>query len=199
MYRLLCVLVLAFSNVACATSGSSAEIVDTATGAEIVLADPSEEQREPGDYRLGSGDRLRLIVFGEDTLSGEYTVDGSGTVSLPLIGEVRAGGLTLREFQRAVEASLREGYLNDPRVSAEVMNFRPFYIMGEVREPGEYPFTSGLTVVNAVATAGGFTYRANTRRIFIKRAGAALEVEYPLTVNTPVQPGDTIRIAERFF
>ncbi|MBV5262133.1 polysaccharide export protein [Synechococcus moorigangaii CMS01] len=199
MYRLLLVLVLAFSNVACATSGSSAEFVDAATGAGVVLADPSEEQREQSEYRLGSGDRLRVIVFGEDTLSGEYTVDGSGAVSLPLIGEVTAGGLTLREFQRAVEASLSDGYLNDPRVSAEVMNFRPFYIMGEVREPGEYPFTSGLTVVNAVATAGGFTYRANTRRVFIKRAGSALEVEYPLTVNTPVQPGDTIRVAERFF
>ena len=198
MYRLLLVLVLAFSNVACASTGAVSS-VDTATGTEIVLADPSEEQRETSEYRLGSGDQLRLIVFGEDTLSGEYMVDGSGAVSLPLIGEVRAGGLTLREFQRAVEASLREGYLNDPRVSAEVMNFRPFYIMGEVREPGEYPFTSGLTVVNAVATAGGFTYRANTRRVFIKRAGAALEVEFPLTANTPVEPGDTIRIGERFF
>lgn len=192
MYRLLCLLVSAFAIGACATSGSSA-------GGEVTLADPSQEQREVVEYRLGSGDRLRLIVFGEDTLSGEYTVDGSGAVSLPLIGEVRAGGLSLREFQRAVEASLREGYLNDPRVSAEVMNFRPFYIMGEVRDPGEYPFTSGLTVVNAVATAGGFSYRANTRIVFIKRAGSDREVQYPLTVNTPVQPGDTIRIGERFF
>lgn len=192
MLRLLCVLLFILSSAACATSGSSEE-------ASIVLADPSAEQREIIEYRLGSGDRLRVIVFGEDTLSGEYTVDGSGAVSLPLIGEVRAGGLSLREFQRAVEASLREGYLNDPRVSAEVMNFRPFYIMGEVREPGEYPFTSGLTVVNAVATAGGFSYRANTRVVFIKRAGSDREVEYPLTVNTPVQPGDTIRIGERFF
>lgn len=198
MYRLLFVLFFALSSVACATSGAATEVV-TAAGSEIVLADASQEQRELVEYRLGSGDRLRLIVFGEDTLSGEYMVDGSGAVSLPLIGEVRAGGLTLREFQRAVEASLREGYLNDPRVSAEVMNFRPFYIMGEVREPGEYPFTSGLTVVNAVATAGGFSYRANTRVVFIKRAGSDREVQYPLTVNTPVQPGDTIRIGERFF
>lgn len=177
---------------ACATSGGAGEV-------ELNLAPASEEQREISEYRLGSGDRLRVIVFGENTLSGEYTVDGSGAVSLPLIGEVRAGGLTLREFQRSMEAALSEGYLNDPRVSAEVMNFRPFYILGEVGSPGEYPFTSGLTVVNAVATAGGFSYRANTRRVFIKRAGSDREVEYPLTVNTPVQPGDTIRIAERFF
>lgn len=198
MYRLLFALALAASNVACATSGAITSVV-TADGSEVLLADASQEQRELVEYRLGSGDRLRVIVFGEDTLSGEYTVDGSGAVSLPLIGEVTAGGLSLREFQRAVEASLRDGYLNDPRVSAEVMNFRPFYIMGEVRDPGEYPFTSGLTVVNAVATAGGFSYRANTRVVFIKRAGADREVQYPLTVNTPVQPGDTIRIGERFF
>lgn len=193
MIRLLSVMFLSLVCTACATSGSSAD------AGGVVLADPSQELRETVEYRLGSGDRLRVIVFGEDSLSGEYTVDGSGAVSLPLIGEIRGGGLTLREFQRAVEASLREGYLNDPRVSAEVMNYRPFYIMGEVRDPGEYPFTSGLTVVNAVATAGGFSYRANTRRVFIKRAGSDREVEYPLTVNTPVQPGDTIRIGERFF
>lgn len=192
MVRLLVLLVFALAAGACATSGAAGE-------ADFNLAPESEEQRPVIEYRLGSGDRLRVIVFGEDTLSGEYTVDGSGAVSLPLIGEVAADGLTLREFQRAVESELREGYLNDPRVSAEVMNFRPYYIMGEVRDPGEYPFTSGLTVINAVATAGGFSYRANTRRVFIKRAGSDREVEYPLTVNTPVQPGDTIRIGERFF
>ncbi len=192
MLRLIAILAFACFAGACATSGATGE-------ADFHLSPESEEQRPVIEYRLGSGDRLRVIVFGEDTLSGEYTVDGSGAVSLPLIGEVAADGLTLREFQRAVEAELREGYLNDPRVSAEVMNFRPYYIMGEVRDPGEYPFTSGLTVINAVATAGGFSYRANTRRVFIKRAGSDREVEYPLTVNTPVQPGDTIRIGERFF
>lgn len=151
------------------------------------------------EYRLGSGDQIRIIVFGEEELSGEFVVDGSGYISLPLIGEVLARGKTIREFQRSMEASLREGYLNDPRVSAEVLNFRPFYILGEVEESGEYPYSDGLTVLNAVATAGGFTYRANTRFVFIKRAGAANEVQYPLTATTPVQPGDTIRIAERFF
>lgn len=199
MTRMIAVMIAAFLFGACASTGSAGEMIADTTEMSIQLASPEEEQREVGEYRLGSGDRLRVIVFGEDMLSGEYTVDGSGAVSLPLIGEVRGGGLTLREFQRAVEAALSEGYLNDPRVSAEVLNFRPFYIMGEVREPGEYPYTSGLTVVNAVATAGGFSYRANTRRVFIKRAGSVAETEYPLTVNTPVQPGDTIRIAERFF
>ncbi|WP_439633929.1 polysaccharide biosynthesis/export family protein [Glycocaulis sp.] len=192
MVRMIAALAAGLFIIGCVSTGTTSEV-------SVDLAPASQELREVSEYRLGSGDRLRVIVFGEDALSGEYTVDGSGAVSLPLIGEVRAGGLTLREFQRAAESSLSEGYLNDPRVSAEVMNFRPYYIMGEVREPGEYPFTSGLTVVNAVATAGGFSYRANTRRVFIKRAGAAQEEEFPLTVSTPVQPGDTIRIGERFF
>ncbi|MBL4596800.1 MAG: polysaccharide export protein [Robiginitomaculum sp.] len=151
------------------------------------------------DYRLGSGDQLRIIVFGEEDLSGEFVVNGSGQVSLPLVGEVDAAGKTVRELQLGIATRLREGYLTDPRVSAEVLNFRPFYILGEVTAPGEYPYLSGLTVMNAVATAEGFTYRADTRKVFIKRAGAVGEQVYNLTTETPVQPGDTIRIAERFF
>lgn len=157
------------------------------------------QQRQVTEYRLGAGDQLRLIVFGEEELSGEFVVDGGGYVSLPLVGEILAEGKTVREFQRSTEASLRQGYLNDPRVSAEVLNFRPYYILGEVEEAGEYPYSDGLTVLNAIATAGGFTYRANSKVIFIKRAGAPNEVQYPLTATTPVQPGDTIRVAERYF
>ncbi|WP_417484386.1 polysaccharide biosynthesis/export family protein [Maricaulis salignorans] len=151
------------------------------------------------EYRLGAGDQLRIIVFGEDDLSGEFVVDGRGTVSLPLIGEIDAGGLTPREFQQAFAAALRDGYLNDPRVSVEVINFRPYYILGEVEAAGEYPFSDGLTVMNAVATAGGFTYRANRRVVFIRHAGSDQEIEVPLLAVTEVQPGDTIRIGERFF
>ncbi|WP_417471052.1 polysaccharide biosynthesis/export family protein [Maricaulis sp.] len=151
------------------------------------------------EYRLGAGDQLRIIVFGEEDLSGEFVVDGRGTVSLPLIGEIDAGGLTAREFQQAFADELRNGYLNDPRVSVEVINFRPYYILGEVEAAGEYPFSDGLTVMNAVATAGGFTYRANRRVVFIRRAGSDREIEVPLLAVTEVQPGDTIRIGERFF
>ena len=150
-------------------------------------------------YRLGPGDQLRIIVFGEEDLSGEFFVDGSGQISLPLVGEVSAKGRTVRQFQRAFEEALTGGYLKDPRVSAEVLNFRPFYILGEVETPGEYPYADGLTVLKAVATAEGFTYRANTRRVFIKRAGEEGETKSPLTTETPVYPGDTIRIVERFF
>ena len=160
---------------------------------------PKAESREVTEYKLGSGDQLRIIVFGEENLSGEFIIDNSGYVSMPLIGEIEAQRKSIREFQRSVEAKLLEGYLKDPRVSAEVLNFRPYYILGEVTTSGEYPFSGGLTVLNAVATAGGFTYRANTKVVYIKRAGEQNEVQYPLTVSTAVQPGDTIRVAERMF
>ena len=159
----------------------------------------SETTREVTEYVLGSGDQLRVIVFGEDNLSGEFVIDSRGYISMPLIGEVEAGQKTIREFQRSVEAKLLDGYLKDPRVSAEMLNFRPYYILGEVTTSGEYPFSNGLTVLNAVATAGGFSYRANTKVVYIKRAGEQNEIQYPLTVSTAVQPGDTIRVAERLF
>jgi polysaccharide export outer membrane protein len=151
------------------------------------------------EYHLGSGDKLRIIVFGEDSLTGEFFVSDGGKVSFPLIGDVTAAGLTLPELQKAIEDKLADGYLKQPRVSAEVLNYRPFYILGEVMKPGEYPYTSGLTVLNAVATAEGFTYRANTKRVYIKRATGGSESAEPLNSATLVQPGDTIRIGERFF
>jgi polysaccharide export outer membrane protein len=169
--------------------------------------DPSEPALEAeelprfqaGEYVLGVGDRLRVIVFGEEDLSGEFVVDSTGIVALPLVGDVEAAGSSVREFQQRVEAALRNGFLVNPRVSAEVLNFRPFYILGEVEQPGEYPFTNGLTVLNAVATAGGFTPLANQTRVFIKPAGEDSEREITLSAATPVAPGDTIRISKGAF
>lgn len=163
------------------------------------FAQKSESTREVPEYRLGSGDKIRVLTYGEASLTGEFQVGGSGMVSLPLIGEVEAAGLTAREFQGRVEAALKDGYLKEPRVSVEVLNYRPFYILGEVNRPGEYPYTNGLTVLNAVATAEGFTYRANKNKVFIKRADGDEEESFPLTSTTQVAPGDTIRIGERFF
>ncbi|MBO9557450.1 MAG: polysaccharide export protein [Caulobacter sp.] len=151
------------------------------------------------DYKLGSGDKVRLTVYGEPSLSGEFFVSSSGMTSLPLIGDVKAAGLTVREFQDAVQKALSDGYLRDPRVAAEVLNFRPFYILGEVMKPGTYPYTSGLTVLNAVATAGGYTYRAEKKTVYIKHDGQTSETKMPLEPSTTVAPGDTIRIGERFF
>jgi polysaccharide export outer membrane protein len=152
------------------------------------------------EYRLGAGDKVRVIVFGEESLTGEFDVPGgTGTISFPLIGDVQAGGLTVDQLETEIEAKLKDGYLKAPHVSIEVLNYRPFYILGEVTKPGEYPYTNGLTVLNAVATANGFTYRADTRRVFIKRANDPIEHQYPLSSMTAVAPGDTIRIRERFF
>jgi len=150
-------------------------------------------------YRLGAGDRIRLIVFGEPDLSGEFDIDGSGAFSVPLIGQLDAFQLTVPEVEQAVVAKLKQGYLVDPRVSIEVMNYRPFYIVGEVKEGGEFPFVSGMHAVKAIAIAGGYTYRANTQRVYITRKGTADEIEMPASQGTAIFPGDVIRIPERYF
>jgi len=185
-------LALIFTVAACGSGPmAAAGLADVAADAGVVRTVP--------EYRLGAADKVRVNVYGEEGLTGEFIVGGSGRISMPLIGEVQAAGLTITEFQTEVAEALKKGYINEPRVSAEVLNYRPFYILGEVNKPGEYPYTNNLTVLNAVATAEGFTYRANTRQVFIKRADGTSEQVYPLTTATQVAPGDTIRIGERFF
>jgi protein involved in polysaccharide export with SLBB domain len=152
-----------------------------------------------GDYLLGPGDKLKMVTYGEDALSGEFLVSDGGEVAVPLVGNVRAAGLSIDGFQEHVRAALADGYLKDPRVAIEVEDYRPFYILGEVNKPGNYPFVAGLTVLNAVATASGFTYRANTHRVFIKGDTEAKEHAVTITAATRVQPGDTIRVGERYF
>lgn len=150
-------------------------------------------------YRLGGGDELKVTVYGEERLTGTYPVNGNGTVAFPLLGEVQAAGKTLSEFQTLLAAELGDGLVNNPSVTVEVANFRPYYILGEVNKPGEYAFVDGLTVFSAVARAGGFTYRANQKRIYIRHKSGSDEEAYRLMGNTPVQPGDTIRVPERMF
>jgi polysaccharide export outer membrane protein len=150
------------------------------------------------DYRLGTGDELRVNVFGEPDLTGVYVVGSGGTIAFPLVGEVDATSLSVAEFGVELQAKLA-GFIRQPIVSVEVTNYRPFFILGEVAQPGTYPYSARLTVPNAVATAGGFTYRANTRRVFIKHANEESERAYELTTTTPVLPGDTVRIVERRF
>lgn len=155
--------------------------------------------RTVGDYELGSGDKIRLSVFGEEELSGEFVVSGAGLLSIPLAGDIPAKGRTITDIQRAVEESLRARYILNPQVSAEVLTYRPFYVLGEVNKPGTYPYAAGLTVLNAVATAGGFTYRGDNRRVYIRRDGSLQEEAFVLSSSLEVAPGDTIRIAERLF
>lgn len=152
-----------------------------------------------GDYELGAQDELRVNVFGEPELSGTFVIASNGTLSLPLIGDINAGGMTVSQFQAEMEKRLRNGYLLDPKVSAEVLSYRPFFILGEVKTPGQYPYANGLTVTNAIATAGGFTYRGNSREVIIKSAEDAGERRVRLTPDLVVKPGDTIRVLERIF
>lgn len=178
---------------ACQTGGVSAAPEGAAPAPEV------QSTRKAQAYTLGPSDKLRVTVYGEPELSGDFVVDGAGYVSLPLIDSVEAEGLTVREFERLAEEKFADGYLREPRVSAEVLNFRPFYILGEVGQPGEYPYTNGLTVMNAIATAEGFTYRANKKYVVIKTADSDKEVRVELTPALKVQPGDTIQVLERFF
>ncbi|MDJ0919679.1 MAG: polysaccharide biosynthesis/export family protein [Henriciella sp.] len=169
------------------------------TPVERTIESAAAVQRSVGEYRLGTSDELRITVFGEEELSGEYVVDGAGRVALPLIGQIEALDLTADEFARRAEQRYAAGYLREPRINVEVLNYRPFYILGEVETPGEYPYTNGLTVMNAIATAGGFTYRANKRVVAIRSAEDADEERIALEPSTQVLPGDTIRVIEKFF
>lgn len=151
------------------------------------------------EYTLSSGDQVGITVFGQADLSGQFEVDGSGTFSMPLIGQVVAEGLTVPQLETRIAEALADGYLKNPQVSAEVANYRPYYILGEVRNPGEYPYTNGLTVMEAVASAGGFTYRARKNTVFVRGTDAMAEQSVALTATTQVKPGDTLRIGERIF
>ena len=150
-------------------------------------------------YRLGAGDKVRVVVFGEDDLGGEYDVDGSGFVRLPFIGQVKAGELTARAFGEEIKVKLDEGFMKDAQVSVAVTAYRPFYIIGEVNKPGEYPYVNAMSVLNAVALAGGYTYRANESEVYIQRNGQAKEEPFPADQTTKVLPGDIVRVPERFF
>lgn len=150
-------------------------------------------------YRIDSGDKLRITVFGEKDLSGEFELDGRGTISMPLIGQVNIKNRTLAEAQSEIERMLLDGYLKRPRVSIEVENYRPFYILGEVKKPGNYPYVDGMVLLNAVAMAEGYTYRANKKEIIIIRANDPNKKERLANSTTIVLPGDIIRIKERFF
>ena len=183
-------------------SGSSRPAVPTAT---IGAAAPGVTATENGGaasvagYQLGPGDQVRVTVFRHEDLSGEFEVDGEGFFALPLVGEIMTAGLTARQLENEIEVRLQSGgYLVDPQVSIEVLNYRPFYIIGEVNNPGSYQYVNGMTVINAVALAGGFSYRADQDDIMISRGGST-GPQIEALPDTAVLPGDIIEVPERFF
>lgn len=150
-------------------------------------------------YTLGSGDRIRVLVFGQDALSNTYSVGSAGTVSMPLIADVAVHGLTTSQAERTIEGRLRNGFLRDPHVSVEVDAYRPFFVLGEVTAAGQYPFVNGMTIRKAIAIAGGFTPRGYQQMAEITRVidGKPVVGEFPLDM--PIRPGDTVTVEERFF
>jgi polysaccharide export outer membrane protein len=186
-------IVLALALTACAGGGAPppqapAPPAAGAPSAELVSS----------TYKLGSGDRLKVTVFRHEDLSGEFTLDGAGNFAMPLIGQVEAAGQTTREVEQRIQAKLSDGYLVDPQVAVEVLNYRPFYILGEVKSPGAYPYVNGMTVLNAVALAGGFSYRAYQDEFLLQRGGSntgSVEVRG----DSALLPGDIVTVQERFF
>jgi polysaccharide export outer membrane protein len=159
------------------------------------LADPG-----PASYSLGAGDQVRLIVFGEDNLTGEFRVNDSGNIALPLVGSVHAAGLNSSGLEAAVGAVLRrDNLVRNPSVSVEVIAYRPIYVLGEVNKPGQYAYQPGMTVVTAVAVAGGFTYRAVEAYASVVRTADGKAVEGRASRQSFVQPGDVITVFERRF
>ncbi|MCC7281541.1 MAG: polysaccharide export protein [Acetobacteraceae bacterium] len=161
---------------------------------------PPLEETARATYRVGSGDVLRVIVFGDPRLNGEFRVNDDGTISLPLAGAVPAAAKTARELEASISGALQtQGVLRNPQVAVEVVTFRPFFILGEVERPGQYPFQPGMTVLTAVAIGGGFTYRANRDFASITRVIDGQAVEGKVQRQSFVQPGDVITVFERRF
>jgi polysaccharide export outer membrane protein len=153
----------------------------------------------PPTPKLEHGDKLRVTVFNEPQLSGEFTVDGAGAIAFPLVGQVPVASLQAQEVEEALTERLKGRYLVNPKIAVEFLTLRPFYILGEVARAGEYPYRPGVNAVSAVAMAGGFTPRAATGYVLIRRANSNKEQEFPLDSSVPIYPGDMITISERLF
>jgi len=168
-------------------------------GAAYAYAPPAYGTRANPDYVLGTGDKIKLTVFGETDLSGDFTIDGSGNLALPLVGQVRGAGYTASQLEGAIAGAFSQGYLKAPRVSVEVSTYRPFYIIGAVNRPGQYPYVDHMNAMNAIALAGGFAPTAVESVVFLRREGSNQEVEVPVDSTTEVRPGDVIKVHNTLF
>jgi polysaccharide export outer membrane protein len=181
--------------------GSTALLM--ACGGPRKLAEASVSQNDrpyASGHRLAPGDKVKVNVFNEPDFTGEFEVNDSGSISFPLIGEVAAAGISPADFEKKLAARLRNGVVRNPQVTVDVASYRPVNVLGEVRNAGQYPYRSGLSVQDAVALAGGYTYRANTRTIYIRRAGTSGEIAARIEgERVVVNPGDTLRIPQRYF
>jgi polysaccharide export outer membrane protein len=170
---------------------ASGPVVPVAVAAPVILHDPA--------YRLDAGDRLRIVVYGQEGLSNSYSVDAAGVVTMPLIGSVPARGCTPAELAAAITSRLQNGFIREPYVAVEIEAYRPFFILGEVAAPGQYPYVPNMTAEAAVAIAGGFTPRAKRNVVFITRGNQMGQARIVASPNAPLSPGDTVTIGERWF
>jgi polysaccharide export outer membrane protein len=185
---------------ACSVLLAVAFLVSGCAGSAISEAEQqSLAAAATGPAKLQPGDKVKLYVYGEDRLSGDYQLDQSGQISLPLAGTVVAQGLTQTELEQALSKKFRGEYLKNPKVTVTIATLAPYYMIGEVKSPGEFAYRSGLNVLTALAIAGGPTYRASRSSVQIQRAGEASMRDYPLSASVPILPGDVIRVPERYF
>jgi polysaccharide export outer membrane protein len=178
----------------CASYGTSPHTAQTVPSADATAPATLDQ------YHLAGDDKIHLTVFGADQISGDYIIDTAGNVDIPLAGTIPASGMTTIELSARVAARLREEHMvTNPQVSVALLSTRPFYILGEVDKPGSYPYHQGLNIVSAVATAGGFKYRADQDHVFIRRDGKGDEIQVPFASAAPIYPGDIVRIPDRNF
>ena len=149
-------------------------------------------------YHLDAGDRLRVVVYGQEGLTNTYAIDAGGSITMPLIGSMPARGRTPAELAAAISARLRGGFIRDPSVAVEVEAYRPFFILGEVAAPGQYPYVPNMTVESAVAIAGGFSPRARRDRVTLTHTDASGTARFVVPPGTPLSPGDTVLVGERW-
>ena len=185
-----------FAVAAPAPSFVAAPVVATPVVATpIAFADTGPD----GPYTLDSGDRLRVVVFGQDGLTNSYAVDASGHIDMPLIGPVLARGATTDQLAARIADRLRQGFIREPHVAVEIEAYRPFFILGEVTQPGQYPYVANMTVETAVAISGGFSPRAYRQTVTVSRLVNGQQVRMTVPITCPLRPGDTVNVQERWF
>ena len=182
---------------ACGDRDSTPIVADTSNAQALSFAPNGSPVSS--DYKLGPNDRTRIIVFGQPSLTGEFVLDGNGVLAFPLIGNVDARGMTPSQLQTTISRRLDQDWIKNPSVSVEVSTRRPFYVVGEVQKPGSYPYVTDMNVLNAIATAGGESYRANMHEFWIKRKQNGRIVRVEANQESIVQPGDTVIVRERYF
>ena len=174
-------------------TGPIAQVVPVVVPVQVLEPPPNEP------YTLDSGDKLRIVVFGQEAISNTYQVDANGLVTMPLIGAVPARGLTTTALGNTIAAKLRVSFIRDPSVAVEIETYRPFFILGEVTYPGQYPYVANMTIENAIAIAGGFTPRATRSKVTLTRKIQGVPARFALPLNYPLRPGDTVTVGERWF